>query len=49
MTGKNNYHSVAPWGVWNSFSESPIRPTDQTISSILKKLIILQDLLENGI
>ena len=37
MTGKNNYHSVAPWGVWNSFSESPIKPTDQTISSILKK------------
>jgi len=37
MTGNNSYHSYAPWGVWGSYEESPIKKTDLTLGKLLKK------------
>lgn len=36
MSGKNNYRSVAPWGVWNSFLEGAIKPGDTTIGTVAR-------------
>ncbi len=36
MSGKNNYRSYAPWGVWNSFLEGAIKPGDTTIGTVAR-------------
>jgi len=36
MSGKNNYRSVAPWGVWNSFHEGAIKTGDTTIGTVAR-------------
>ncbi|MEM0964582.1 MAG: sulfatase-like hydrolase/transferase [Verrucomicrobiota bacterium] len=36
MSGKNNYRSVAPWGVWNSFLEGAIEPGDTTLGTVAR-------------
>lgn len=36
MSGKNNYRSFAPWGVWNSFLEGAIKPGDTTIGTVAR-------------
>jgi len=37
MTGNNTYHSYAPWGVWGSYQESPIKKTDLTLGKLMKQ------------
>lgn len=37
MTGKNNYRSYAPWGVWGSFQKNAISKTDLTLGSVARK------------
>ncbi|VGO17773.1 Arylsulfatase [Pontiella desulfatans] len=36
MSGKNNYRSVAPWGVWNSFLEGAIKVGDTTLGTVAR-------------
>lgn len=36
MSGKNNYRSMAPWGVWNSYLEGAIKPGDTTIGTVAR-------------
>ncbi|MEM6884544.1 MAG: arylsulfatase, partial [Verrucomicrobiota bacterium] len=36
MSGKNNYRSPAPWGVWNSFYEGVIKPGDTTLGTVAR-------------
>ena len=36
MTGKNNYRSPSPWGVWGSFQKNVIEDTDITLGSVAK-------------
>ena len=36
MSGKNNYRSVAPWGVWNSFHEGAINKGDATLGTVAR-------------
>lgn len=36
MTGKNNYRSYAPWGVWGSFRENAIRDQEPTLANVVK-------------
>lgn len=36
MSGKNNYRSVAPWGVWNSFHEGAIKAGDTTLGTVAR-------------
>lgn len=36
MTGKNNYRSYAPWGVWGSFKENAIKNNEPTLASVVK-------------
>ena len=35
MSGNNNYRSRAPWGVWNTFAESPFREGEATLGSVV--------------
>lgn len=37
MTGNSCYRSPFPWGVWGSYQESPIKPTDLTLGRLMKK------------
>ncbi len=37
MSGKNNYRSFAPWGVWNSYFEGAIKPGQMTIGAVASK------------
>ncbi|WOO39311.1 arylsulfatase [Rubellicoccus peritrichatus] len=34
MSGNYNYRSYAPWGVWGSFRETPIKPEDATLGRV---------------
>lgn len=36
MSGNNNYRSHAPWGVWNTFSESPFIAGEATLGSVVR-------------
>ncbi|MGJ8640983.1 MAG: sulfatase family protein [Opitutaceae bacterium] len=36
MSGKNNYRSFAPWGVWNSFYEGAIKKGDTTLGTVAR-------------
>ncbi|QBG46462.1 sulfatase [Verrucomicrobia bacterium S94] len=36
MSGKNNYRSEAPWGVWNSFYEGAIKKGDTTLGTVAR-------------
>jgi arylsulfatase A-like enzyme len=36
MSGNNNYRSHAPWGVWNTFAESPFGKGDVTLGSVVR-------------
>ncbi|GLR70699.1 sulfatase-like hydrolase/transferase [Agaribacter marinus] len=36
MTGKNNYRSYAPWGVWGSFQPNAISAEEPTLGNVLK-------------
>ena len=36
MSGKNNYRSFAPWGVWNSFHEGAIKKGDTTLGTVAR-------------
>ena len=36
MSGNNNYRSKAPWGVWNTFNESPFREGEVTLGSVVQ-------------
>ncbi|NRB52554.1 MAG: arylsulfatase [Saprospiraceae bacterium] len=37
MTGNSCYRSPFPWGVWGSYQESPIKPSDLTLGRMMKK------------
>lgn len=37
MTGNSCYRSPFPWGVWGSYQESPIKPTDLTLGRLMTK------------
>lgn len=37
MSGKNNYRSYAPWGVWGSFQPNAIKDKDITLASVAKQ------------
>ncbi|MEM0992867.1 MAG: arylsulfatase [Bacteroidota bacterium] len=37
MTGNNTYHSYAPWGVWGSYQQTPIKETDMTLGKLMKQ------------
>jgi len=37
MTGKNNYRSYAPWGVWGSFQPNAISDDDHTLASVMRQ------------
>jgi arylsulfatase A-like enzyme len=37
MTGNNTYHSYAPWGVWGTYKESPIKETDMTLGKLMQQ------------
>ncbi|MDF7825926.1 arylsulfatase [Pontiellaceae bacterium B12227] len=36
MSGKNNYRSFAPWGVWNSFHEGAIKKGEATLGTVAR-------------
>lgn len=36
MSGNSNYRSRAPWGVWNTFAETPFRPGEATLGSVVR-------------
>ncbi len=36
MTGNHNYRSYAPWGVWGSFRESPVKPGEATLGTVAR-------------
>jgi arylsulfatase A-like enzyme len=36
MSGNNNYRSHSPWGVWNTFAETPFRPGEATLGSVVR-------------
>lgn len=36
MTGKNNYRSYAPWGVWGSFQKNAIENDEPTLANVVK-------------
>ena len=36
MSGNNNYRSHAPWGVWNTFAQSPFKDTDATLGFVFR-------------
>jgi arylsulfatase A-like enzyme len=36
MSGNSNYRSHAPWGVWNTFAETPFRPGEATLGSVVR-------------
>lgn len=36
MSGNSNYRSYAPWGVWNTFAESPFRSGEATLGSVVR-------------
>ncbi|MER2493782.1 sulfatase family protein [Catenovulum sediminis] len=36
MSGKNNYRSYAPWGVWNSFNKNAVTESDHTLGTVAK-------------
>ncbi|MGC6424843.1 MAG: sulfatase family protein [Lentimonas sp.] len=36
MSGKNNYRSPFPWGVWNSFYEGAIKVGDTTLGTVAR-------------
>lgn len=36
MTGKNNYRSYAPWGVWDMFRKNAIEEGETTLASVTK-------------
>lgn len=37
MTGKYNYRSHAPWGVWGTFKPTAIKPEDATLGRVAKQ------------
>jgi arylsulfatase A-like enzyme len=36
MSGNNNYRSHSPWGVWNTFAETPFRSGEATLGSVVR-------------
>jgi arylsulfatase A-like enzyme len=36
MSGNGNYRSQAPWGVWNTFTETPFRKGEATLGSVVR-------------
>lgn len=36
MSGNNNYRSRAPWGVWNTFAETPFKEGEATLGSVVR-------------
>ncbi|MGY8896924.1 MAG: sulfatase family protein [Paraglaciecola sp.] len=37
MTGKNNYRSELPWGVWGSFQQNVIAPNTPTLGNVMRQ------------
>ena len=36
MSGNNNYHSYAPWGVWSTFGETAFKPNHATLGTVVR-------------